>query len=111
VDDIPKMVAWILGGSSLPAAVVTLVGLAPRLSAAYPEWVQIAIGLIIAGLVFGSIAGIAYLIADRRGESRLGRRIPIVGVALGLASTILATAVLAVSYQIPSAFQMFLGWP
>lgn len=99
MDDIPKTVTWILGGSSVPAAVLTLIGLAPRLSAAYPGWVQVAIFLILGGLVFGSIAGVAYLTAERR-ESRLGRHIPLVCVALGLASTILATAVLAVSYNV-----------
>jgi hypothetical protein len=100
VEDIPKTVTWILGGASLPTAVVTLVGLAPRLSAAYPGWVQVAIGLIVAGLFFGSIAGIAYLSTTSRRVSKLKRRIPIICVALGLVATILATAVLALSYQV-----------
>jgi hypothetical protein len=100
MDDIPKTVTWILGGASVPAALVTLVGLAPRLSAAYPGWVQVAIGFLVAGLGFGSIAGIAYLGGERRRASRLGRRVPLAGVTLGLACTILATAILAVSYSI-----------
>jgi hypothetical protein len=100
MDDIPKTVTWILGGSSVPAAVLALVGLAPRLSAAYPGWVQAAIFLILGGLVFGSSAGVVYLATEHRRESRLGRHVPLVCVALGLISTILATAVLAVSYNV-----------
>ncbi|WP_068179298.1 hypothetical protein [Mycobacterium sp. UM_CSW] len=100
MDDIPKTVTWILGGSSVPAAVLALVGLAPRLSAAYPGWVQAAIFLILGALLFGSIAGVVYLATEGRRESWLGRHIPLAFVALGLTSTILATAVLAVSYNV-----------
>jgi hypothetical protein len=99
MDDIPKTVTWILGGSSLPAAVLTLVGVAPRLIAAHPFAMAVSIFLIIAGLGCATIAGIAYLAGDQRRESRLRRQVPLVFVGLGLVATIAATAVLAVSYE------------
>jgi uncharacterized membrane protein YidH (DUF202 family) len=98
MDDIPKSVAWILGGSSLPTAVLALVGFAPRLIAAHPLAMEISILLIIFGLFCASIAGVSYLAKDQTRESRFRRRIPIIGISLGMGSTIVATAVLALSY-------------
>lgn len=99
MDDIPKSATWILGGSTVAAAVVTLVGLAPRLAGAHPGALRSAIILILVGLVCGCAAVIIQLIGANSGKSALFSRLGIGSVALGMVCVVGGTAVLALSYQ------------
>ena len=104
MDDIPKTITWVLGGSSVVAALLSLIGLAPRLVGAYPQWVQAAIGCIVLGLASGCAATIFYILKGT-GDTPVNpsreakwRHCAIISVAVGLISTLTATAILAVSY-------------
>jgi hypothetical protein len=114
MDDIPKSAAWILSGSSVAAAMVTLVGLAPRLAGAYPKTLVAAIILIVLGLVCGCAAAIVHLVGANRGTaaaqgdtpgqagSAFGshRGIAIGSIAMGMVLILLGTAVIAVTYAL-----------
>lgn len=114
MDDIPKSVVWVLGGSSVAIGMLTLVGLAPRLAGAYPWPLFIAIMFIVLGLVFGCTAAILQLLAANRthgptesdsttpavASSNRHRSLAIGSVALGMASILIGTAVLAVAYAL-----------
>ena len=97
MDDIPKSATWILSGATVAAAVVTLVGLAPRLAGAYPGWLQAAIILVLAGFVCGCVAVVLQLLGVTSGA--LGRHFAVGSVAAGMAFVVAGTAVLALSYQ------------
>jgi hypothetical protein len=97
MDDVPMSATWILGGATIAAPVVTLVGLAPRLAGAYPTWLTIAIVLILLGLVGGCTAIVLQLASAGRTNPKPSRG-GITSVAIGMACVVLGTAVIAVSY-------------
>jgi hypothetical protein len=101
MDDIPKSAAWILSGASVAAALVSLVGLAPRVAGAYPGWLRFAIILIVVGFILGAIAVIINLFGLQREASGSNRLITpaITSTAAGMIFVIAGAAVIAFAYQ------------
>lgn len=97
MDDVPKSATWILGGATVAATVVTLVGLAPRVAGAYPGWLTVAISLILIGLVCGCTAIVLELIRAGGTSSKLSR-FGIGSVAAGMVCILAGTGVIAVCY-------------
>jgi hypothetical protein len=99
MDDIPKSAAWILSGSSAAAAIVALIGLAPRVASAYPAWLRVAIVLILIGFMCGAIAVMFYLIGVSRSPATRNNGWALAFIAAGMACVVGGTAVLAIAYQ------------